>query len=187
MNAGFEPDEWLMGQVALGKRECLETLVARYAGPLLTFLRRMTGDHHRCEEFFQEAFLSVWINRRQYKTTAPFKPWLYAIAANRCRAEFRRKRLPGLATLDEARTAGSSDFSPETKAIRAETVARVKQAVAELPVQQRTVVSLRIWNQLSFAEIAQVMGKTEGTVRSHMHHGLSALRKSLGEAVPTGV
>src|SRR5262245_49892609 len=67
MNPKQERDEWLMGQVALGKRECLEPLVRRYASPLLTFIRRMVGDAHRSEELFQDVFLAVWNKRTQYQ------------------------------------------------------------------------------------------------------------------------
>src|SRR5215471_6434912 len=89
MNPKHERDEWLMGQVALGKRDHLEPLVRRYAGPLLTFIQRMIGDRHRSEELFQEVFLAVWAKRKQYEYPRPLKPWLYAIALNKCRAAFR--------------------------------------------------------------------------------------------------
>lgn len=52
-------------------------------------------------------------------------------------------------------------------------------AVAVLPPQQRSVVVLRVWNAMSYAEIAEVAGCTEATVRSHMHHALAAMRKYL--------
>jgi RNA polymerase sigma-70 factor (ECF subfamily) len=55
----------------------------------------------------------------------------------------------------------------------------VAAAVAQLPEQQRTVVVLRVWNGLSYGEIADILACSEGTARSHMHHGLGALRKYL--------
>src|SRR5215471_21061581 len=94
MNPRSERDEYLMGQVALGKRDHLEPLVRRYAGPLLTFIRRMVGDAHRSEELFQEVFLAVWSKRKQYEFSRPFKAWLYAIALNKCRAHFRMRYGP---------------------------------------------------------------------------------------------
>src|SRR5579885_2787631 len=100
MNGGDERDEWLMARVALGERECLEALVRRHATRLLTFLERMAGDRHRAEELFQEVFLAVWVKRGQYQFPRPFKPWLYAIAANRCHAAARGRR--PAASLDEA-------------------------------------------------------------------------------------
>jgi RNA polymerase sigma-70 factor (ECF subfamily) len=180
MNKGHEGDEWLMGQVALGKREYLAPLVRRYASPLLTFIQRMIGDRHRGEELFQEVFLVVWTKRGQYKFPRSFRSWLFAIAANRCRADFRKARAEKV-SLDDLPEAApvASDPSPVEAAISTETASLVATAVAQLPPGQRTVVVLRVWNGLSYAEIAEIVGRTEATVRSHMHHGLAAMRKYL--------
>lgn len=175
-----ERDEWLMAQVALGKREYLEPLVRRYASPLLTFIRRMVGDAYQSEELFQEVFLAVWVKRHSYRFPWPFKPWLYAIALNRCRAAFRRP--PSyFAPLDDDGPAAppAPDPSPTDTAIATETARLVATAVKYLPPQQRAVVVLRIWDGLSYGEIAELMDRSEATVRSHMHHGLAALRKYL--------
>jgi RNA polymerase sigma-70 factor (ECF subfamily) len=173
-------DEWLMARVALGERDCLEALVRRHASRLLTFLERMAGDRHRGEELFQEVFLAVWLKRRQYEFPRPFKPWLYAIAANKCRAVARGRRLAAVALEDAAPWAPASAVpSPEESAVATETAALVAAAVTLLPAQQRAVVVLRVWEGLSYAEIAEAVGRTEATVRSHMHHGLAALRKYL--------
>jgi RNA polymerase sigma-70 factor, ECF subfamily len=83
-------DEWLMAEVAAGKREPVETLLRRHVTPLLSFLGRMAGDRHRAEDLFQEVFLAVWSKRRQYVYPRPFKPWLYAIALNKWRAAYRQ-------------------------------------------------------------------------------------------------
>jgi RNA polymerase sigma-70 factor (ECF subfamily) len=173
-----ERDEWWMAQVALGQRDCLEPLVRRYACPLLTFIQRMIGDRHRSEELFQEVFLAVWLKRRQYQFPRPFKPWLYGIALNKCRAAFRRWSggTPDLGALAEV---AAPDPSPGETAIATETAALVAAAVTDLPPQQRMVVVLRVWQGLSYAEIAEIVGRTEATVRSHMHHGLAAMRKYL--------
>ena len=86
MSDAKQPDEWLMGQVALGKREQLEPLVRRYSSALLTYLHRMVGDRHRAEELFQDVFFAVWQKRKTYKFPKSFRSWLFAIATNRCRA-----------------------------------------------------------------------------------------------------
>src|SRR4051794_36550976 len=109
MPAKHDQDEWLMAQVAHGKRDLLEPLIRRHAGRLLTFIRRMIGDRHRGEELFQEVFLAVWAKRRQYQFPRPFKAWLYGIALNKCRADFRARPLaPAAGIEDEALTPGPS-------------------------------------------------------------------------------
>src|SRR5262249_32820115 len=177
MNPRQEKDEWLMAQVALGKRDHLEPLVRRYAGRLLTFIRRMIGDPHRSEELFQEVFLAVWNKRKQYEFPRPFKAWLYAIALNKCRADFRTRGGPSPARGDAPPPPAAPP--PADTVIATEPATLVAAAVAQLPPQQRAVVVLRVWDGLSYAEIAEAVGRTEATVRSHMHHGLTALRKYL--------
>src|SRR5215471_21002567 len=86
-----QPDEYLMANVAQGQRAPLEILVRRHGSALLTFLRRMVGDPHRSEELFQEVFLAVWSKRHQYEFPRSFRNWLYAIAVNKCRADFRAR------------------------------------------------------------------------------------------------
>jgi RNA polymerase sigma-70 factor (ECF subfamily) len=181
MNAPEERDEWLMAQVAEGKRDKLEPLLRRHATPLLTFIHRMVGDRHRAEEHFQEVFLAVWVKRATYKFPRPFKPWLYAIALNKCRAAFRKKAAPTVALAEDesGATPVAPIHSPSDVAIATETAAIVSAAVTQLPPQQRTVVVLRIWEGLSYAEIAQIVGREEVTVRTNMHHGLAAMRRYL--------
>lgn len=175
-----ERDEYLMARVGRDQPELLEKLLRRHANPLLTFLQRMVGDHHRGEELFQEVFLAVWVKRRQYQYPRPFKPWLYAIAINKCRAWFRRRgSLVVPLDAEEALTPAAPDASPADAAIATETAVLVNRAIQQLPHQQRAVVVLRVWEGLSYAQIAEVIGCTEPTARSHMHHGLAALRKYL--------
>ena len=173
-------DERLMQQVARGEREHVGTLVRRYANPLLTLIQRMIGDRHRSEELFQEVFLAVWNARRKYKYPRPFRPWLFGIAINKCRATFR-KPVPLPVVLDESSSLAplTSDPSPVEAAIASETATLVAAAVAGLPPGQRTVVVLRIWNGLSYQEIAEILQRTESTVRSQMFHALAGLRKYL--------
>jgi RNA polymerase sigma-70 factor (ECF subfamily) len=140
----------------------------------------MTGDAHRSEELFQEVFLAVWEKRATYRFPCAFRSWLFTIAANRCRAAFRRARLEAL-SLDEpfAPAPVAKGQSPVDAAVGAETAHLVAAAVAQLPDQQRTVVVLRVWSGLSYREIAEILHCNEGTARSHMHHGLNAIRKYL--------
>jgi RNA polymerase sigma-70 factor (ECF subfamily) len=186
MEAGAERDESLMQLVAAGRADLLEWLVRRHATGLLTFLVRMLGDRHRAEEQFQEVFLAVWLKRRQYQFPRPFRPWLYAIALNRCRAVFRLRTPPPLSLVTEPVAPAGDDNSPAEQVIAEETAELVSRAVTRLPAQQRAVVVLRIWQGLGYGKIAEVIGCTEGTVRSHMHHGLAALREALQPLVETG-
>jgi RNA polymerase sigma-70 factor (ECF subfamily) len=186
---GDDDDEWLMAQVAAGRADSMEPLVRRHGTPLLTFVRRMAGDLHRAEELFQEVFLAVWAKRHTYRPPMRFKPWLYRIAVNKCRAAFRPKGLglvrslslpldapPGAEGGDDA---PGVDPGPLRAAIATETAGLVEAAVAALPEKQRVVVILRVWNDLSYAEVAQALGVREATARSNMHDALAAIRRQL--------
>jgi RNA polymerase sigma-70 factor (ECF subfamily) len=181
MTTNAERDEELMAQVARDRPERLGPLLRRHATPLLTFIQRMVGDRHRSEELFQDVFLAVWLKRAQYEFPRPFKAWLYAIALNKCR-EALRLRAPGVVPLTDEnnRVPAADDPEPPEHAMAAETARVVSAAVLALPTQQRAVVLLRVWDELSYPHIATALGCTVETVRSHMHHALAALRQTLG-------
>jgi len=176
-------DEWLMAEVAEGKREALEPLVRRHATPLLSFLQRMAGDRHRGEDLFQEVFLAVWAKRSQYVFPRPFKPWLYAIAVNKCRAAYRQMEWAGPnpypVPFEESAAPAAAEPSPAETAVAVETAVIIGKALTLLPAQQRAVVVLRLWEQLNYHEIGEIVACTPATARSHMHHGLCALRRYL--------
>jgi RNA polymerase sigma-70 factor, ECF subfamily len=178
-----ERDEWLMVQVAQGQREMLEPLIRRYGTPLLTFICRMVRDRQRSEDLFQDVFLAVWLKRAAYRFPRPFRPWLYKIAINRVRAVLRQRRGAPMLHFSEdegestdARAAGAS---PVEVAVATESATLVRRAVELLPPRQRMVVSMRVWNQLSYSEIAEALGVREVTVRSNMHDALATIRRHL--------
>jgi RNA polymerase sigma-70 factor (ECF subfamily) len=180
-------DETLMAEVARGQRSALEPLIRRHVTPLLTFIQRMTGDYHRGEELFQEVFLAVWCKRHLYEYPRSFKTWLYAIAINQCRQAFRRKQSQTFPLADfGSLVLAPAGQSPVDTMISTENATLVAGALALLPPQQRSVVVLRVWQQLSYAEIGQALETSEGTVRSYMHHGLAALRKHLESRLGDG-
>jgi len=165
--------------VAGGKRDALEPLLRRHATPLLTFIRRMVGDLAPQRGALQEAFLAVWAKRRQYQYPRPFKAWLYAIALNKCRAAFRHPSRPPRSRWRTALPRRPRMARPRRRPSPPKRPPFVAAAVTLLPPQQRAVVVLRVWEQLSYARSPTPVGCTEATARSHMHHGLCALRKYL--------
>jgi RNA polymerase sigma-70 factor (ECF subfamily) len=177
-------DEDLMLRVASGNREALAPLVRRYASPLLTFIRRMSGDRHRtdrqrAEELFQETFLAVWLHRGRYDYPRPFRAWLFGIAANKCRAEYRHDAGSLEAVSEWVDPPVAQEPSPVEAAIGAETVALVSRAVATLQPKQRAVLVLRLWNGMEYAQIAKALDRTEATIRSQMFHALAGMRRYL--------
>jgi RNA polymerase sigma-70 factor, ECF subfamily len=180
MDGWHEPDERLMARVADGERRPLDVLVRRHATAVLTFIQRVIGDRHRAEELFQEVFLTVWVRRRWYDTSRPFRPWLLGIAANKCRAELRRRRPLVVDFADEAADPPRSPGpSPLDTAILAERGVLVEAALSRISDLDRTVVVLRIWNGLDCGQIAEALDCSESTVRVHMFRGLKEMRRYL--------
>jgi RNA polymerase sigma-70 factor (ECF subfamily) len=177
MNADALPDEELMKGVAAGRPDLLARLVRRYSTRLLTFLVRLVVDRHRAEELFQDVFLSVWLKRQTYTYPRPLKPWLYAIALNKCRELLRKVPAP-VVPLGGAEPE-APNAAPDATTLAVETSALVLRAVAQLPPQQRAVVMMRVWDEMPYAEIAEALSCVEATVRSHMHLALASLRKEL--------
>ena len=180
MDLAQETDERLMQRVSAGERPALSILLRRYANPLLTFLRRMSGHHHRSEELFQEVFVTVWSSSRSYQYPRPFRAWLFGIAANKCHSE-RRRRYVATVPFDEEKSTvlAGRELGPVEGAILVKTATLIEQAVMCLPVQQRKIVVMRVWNEFSYAEIARILERDESTVRSNMFHALASLRRIL--------
>src|SRR5262249_244432 len=129
----IERDEELMAQVAMGRREPLGILLRRYGSPLLSFIQRMIGaDPHPTQELFQESFVAVGNQRRDYQFPWPSRRWLFGIALNKCRREFRR---PGGVSLPPdlgvLAALPAAEPGPTEAAISAETATIVQKAILE--------------------------------------------------------
>lgn len=170
-------DRDLMVAAIAGDPAAFGSIVRIYAGPLLRFVGRFTSDGHAAEDIVQDSLLAAWRRRDQFDPGRPFKAWLYRIALNRCR-ELHRKSSPTILPESIEQISPSND-SPFAAAVAVETVATVLSAVDRLPTAQRAVVLMRVWEGLSYADIAFALGVNDGTARSHMHHALQSLRASL--------
>ena len=177
MSLAGESDEMLMGRICTGEREPLSVLLRRFADPLLTFIHRLGVSSQQCEEVFQEVFLAVWTHRQRYDRSRPFKSWFFGIAANKCKASLRHTR-PSEQLDHDPRWTGFG-AAPDERMISRETAELVAEAVSQLPIRQREVVVMRLWNDMSYAEIAAALDRSESTIRTNMSFGLESLRKFL--------
>lgn len=170
-------------QLALGLQQndagCLAPLVERHHSPLLGFLYRLTGgDRPLAEDLVQETFLRVIRNIHQYRSSRPFKPWLYAIAVNLARDHFK--------SADSRRTGSITDSldlpveaDVDESLLAADDARRVAAALLALPVHQREAVTLRYYQNFSLDEIAGALNIPTGTVKSRLSIGLNRLRDLL--------
>jgi len=173
-------DEQLMDAVTHGDSAALRPLVERHHAPLLGFLYRMVGgDHHLAEDLVQETFLRL-IRQRTYAAGRPFKPWLYAIAANLAHDHFRS---PSAAApiAGDLEMLGLADPAPgpESMAISSDTRGVLMSTLALLPHEYRATILLRFFEDMSLADIASATNVPLGTVKSRLSEGTRKLRELL--------
>jgi len=168
-------DEELLAGFMSGDQAMFESLVCRYEKPLYAFLCRMTGDETEAEDLFQETFVRVCRHGDTFEGRGSFKSWLYAIAANACRSHLATRKVrrtgdqPAVEPVDPAP-------QPAASLAASEAGERVKLAVAALPAEQREVLVLKVYQDLSYPEIARALDRPIGTVKSQMRYGIQKLR-----------
>jgi RNA polymerase sigma-70 factor (ECF subfamily) len=183
----LESDERLMLRFQAGDVQAFEELVRRHRTPVFSFLLRLTGDRGRAEDLCQETFLRVVKAADGWEPRATFRTWVFALARNLAIDEARRQAFRRVEPLDDpAREAQASEApGPDRAAEGALLRPKLEAALAALPGEQREVFLLREHAGLRFAEIAEVTGVPENTVKSRMRYALEALRARL-EALGIG-
>jgi RNA polymerase sigma-70 factor (ECF subfamily) len=160
----------------------------RHAGPVYQFLFRMLNSEEDANDCAQETFARVYRHRDRYDG-GRFTTWLYTIAANLAKNEYRRRgRHPNVSLESETDEGGTiADTLPATgagpceEAEAAERGAAVRQAVDGLPEDLREVVVLCEWEEMSVADAADVLGKTKKAVESRLYRARQKLREQLSK------
>jgi RNA polymerase sigma factor (sigma-70 family) len=166
-------DEALMIEFQGGSREAFEELFARYRGPLYGFFRRRLNGDQRAEDLMQETFLAVIRASARYEPRALVRTYLYGIAMNLLAAERRRQFRDG--------PRGEGSAEPATNDAP-EAVLWIREALARLDEAEREILMLREYEQLSYAEIAELMKAPVNTVRSRLFRARMALKECLEPA-----
>ena len=163
-----------------------EQLVSLYRHSLTTFVARRLGNPADAEDIVQEVFLRAYLALETYepsrRATLKARPWLYKITWNLC-SSYLGRTTPKLARhtpLDSAaESEAESSAEPETAFERVERREELLSLISALPPHYSTVVNLYYFAELSYAEIADVLGQPIGTVKVYVHRGIRLLRKAL--------
>ncbi len=186
-------DEELMLSSRDGDQGAFEILYQRYEKPVFSFAYRMVTSAAEAEDLCQETFLRVARAGRKYEATGKFKTWLFRIVLNLCHDRLRRRKFRAHLSLNAPATDGDDermqlqetigDPSPDPveRAEAEEMTSLVQEAFTALPEQQRTVVLLREYNALKFAEIAEIMHCPVGTVKALNHRARQKLMERLSK------
>ena len=158
------------------------TWVNEHGRAIRGFLAARVGCADLADELCQEVFHRAWTARRRYKEQNNARAYLFRVADRLVRDDRKAKRPVNLDEKTWRQIEPSShDGEPSRAAVRAEDAERLASVIERLPPQQRRVLLLRYYGQLSFAEIAEIVGCPMNTALSHCRRGLEALRKLMGE------
>jgi RNA polymerase sigma factor (sigma-70 family) len=180
-------DQDLIKRFADGRADAIEELVSRYKDRVYTSIYYLVKDKYLAEDIFQDVFIKVidTIKSDRYSEEGKFLPWVLRIAHNMCVDHFRKvKRTPIIKTSDDRDIFEVLNFreeSAEQKVIQRQSHDRVRRMLDMLPEEQKEVIILRHYADLSFKEIAELTRCSINTALGRMRYGLLNLRKIMVE------
>jgi RNA polymerase sigma-70 factor (ECF subfamily) len=184
-------DKSLIDAHRQGDPKAFGELVRRYGDSVLGYLIRMSGNREQAEDLFQETFKRVHEKAHTFRGPQ-FKSWLFRIATRVAIDGMRRHKRLRVVSLNReldctdqnsgqlgAVAVADNSCNPSGQAVRAEQAEQVRQAIKLLPSKQRTTLVLAYYQQLSYREVAAVLGCSIGTVKTQMYRALRTLAQKL--------
>lgn len=176
-------DNDLINAFIAGDVNALETLILRHKDKLYSSILFLIKDKYLAEDIFQDVFIRIIDTMRggRYTEEGKFLPWAMRIAHNLCVDHFRKvKRTPTIRNSEDQdifEVLNFTEDSAEDKMIKAQSHSRVREMLDRLPDDQREVIILRHYADMSFKEIAQLTNCSINTALGRMRYGLINLRK----------
>lgn len=196
MPPNLDPDAALMLRVKQGDTAAFTELVEKYKQPIMNLAYRTVHDLTEAEDLAQNVFVQVFKSAARYKSTAKFSTWLFTIARNLCLNEIRRRSRHPAESLDATHPEQEDQplqqyedkrtFSPPESLLQGELARNIDRALADLPENQRTAILLCRQEELSYEEIAEVLGCSVSATKSLIHRGRETLKERLKEYLRTG-
>ena len=180
-------DNELIQSFQEGNTRAFDALLDRHQERIYNTILFMVKDSYLAEDLIQEIFIKIIDNlkQRKYNEEGKFLPWALRISHNFCVDHFRKvKRTPTIKTSDDQdlfEVINHSDHSADYKMTRKQTHQNIQQLVDLLPEEQREIIVLRHYANLSFKEIAQMTNCSINTALGRMRYGLINLRKMMNE------
>ena len=162
--------------------KAFEILVQRYKNPLMNFVYRFLGDYESCTDVVQETMIRLYRNKDSYKSVAKFSTWIYTIAGNLARTEYQRRRRRNFFSINSYGEENENYEIPD-ESYRPDVITDsgikdkiIQDALLKVSASYREAVILRDIQELSYEEIAEIMGITVGTVKSKINRGRAQLQ-----------
>ena len=186
------PDDDLLRRCARRDARAFETLVRRHERAITTFAWRMLGDRDAAQDVAQQTFIQVYDHAPTYEPRGKCATWLFEIARNLSLNEIRRRRRHPASSLDAPLDGGNGNGNgdghvadlvaadggnPADAAAANEDEILALKALQRLPDSYREIILLRVFQHLSYKEVCDMTGESEGAARVRMHHALVAYKK----------
>lgn len=179
-------DDQIIERTLAGETDAFSLLVRRWERQIYGLSLRLLGREEDARDVCQETFLAAFRNLRKFRGEAKFSSWLYRIALNACHSRMRRRAGAAEESLDAEDGAGRRHEPADTgaeslsDALHREERARiVRRALQTLPAEMRQVIVMKEYEELTFAEIAEILQVPVSTVKSRVYTGLQQLRARL--------
>lgn len=186
-------DQELIEKYKRGQVQAFNVLTWRWQPRILNFLYRYLGNVTDAEDICQTTFLKVFQKLKHLQDTQKFSAWLYQIALNQARDYFRRKKRQSVLSLNqtignaaddtlEAILADDSELPPDHDLQQKEMQKILSESLQRISEDQRVVIIMKIFENLKFSEIVDILKVPEGTVKSRLYTGLKSLRTVLEQS-----
>lgn len=186
-------DTALIERYLQGDIQAFNSLVWRWEKPIFNFIVRTIGNEESAKDICQTTFIRVFNQLKRLREPDKFSPWIYRIALNLCRDEYKRKKNRPLYYLGDVHSddgtfnsvkqmADKTTKNPEELYQNQQTGSILKQALMQLPEEQRVVIIMKQYQELKFIEIADILKESVNTIKSRLYYGLRTLRKILEES-----
>jgi RNA polymerase sigma-70 factor (ECF subfamily) len=176
-------DEQLVEACQAGEASAFDVLVARWEDRIRGAAYRILGSEDEARDVAQEAFLKAYRALSGFKREARFSSWLYQIVTNLCRDRLRRRRARPQVSLEALEETGplivETRPGADERLLERDLAEAVRRAIHALPEEQREVVILKEYQELTFLEIAQALDVPVSTVKTRLYRGLAQLRLRL--------
>ncbi len=179
INKSNTEDRDIIERILEGKSEDYALLVEKYQRPIFFLALRMLKNPETADEVTQKAFLKAYRALAGFQFQSSLKTWLSAIVLNLCRTELMKKKRDMVELPLQL-----PDSSMEERNERDEKAHQryyLQKAVDKLPLRQKEVVNLRIYEEMPFKEIAEALKSTESAVKVNFHHAMKSLREWIQE------
>ena len=171
-------DRTLVEAFLAGRREAFDVIVLRHRRQVYQVCFRFVNNHEDASDLTQDVFIRAFKGLRNFKGDAALATWLYRVGVNVCLNRAALKRAP-IEPLDAMPRSDDRAANPLEEVLRGERATAVKAAIERLPPKQRATLVLRVYQELSHQEIAEVLGSTVGAVKANFFHALGNLKRIL--------